>query len=64
MKPQPPVPEHQQPSKSGYGHPPNTEGRTTPQGGTNAIGPEDEDAGTAREDARRSKPPAPRDPKR
>jgi hypothetical protein len=49
IQPQPPVPEKHEPSKSGYGHPPNTSGRTRPQGGDNAIGPDDENHGTTRE---------------
>ena len=60
QKPQPePVPEHLEPSKSGYGHAPNTSGSTAPQGGGNPIGPDEENAGTkGRKKGRRIRPTA------
>ena len=58
MKPQPPVPEHKEPSKGGYGHPPSTKGHVAPQRGSNAIGPDDEDAGTSSHAQKVPPPPA------
>ena len=56
MKPQTPVAEHKEPSKSGYGHAPSNEGHVVPQRGGNAIGPDDENAGTSTH-AEKSPPP-------
>ena len=64
MKPQPPVPDSRVPSKSGYGHSPSTDGRVTPQGGGNAIGPDDGDAGTSSEKRQSPSAPARRRPGR